>query len=581
LSLVERGLETLPAELLTYYTSAEEGEKFWEMTPLTKLDLSFNALVDVSSPSFDELCVELLSLKVRKNKLQRFRLQGAGKMRHLDVSQNELCGLEEAIACMPELRELLASFNAFSSPLALSGIENCACLQLLNLSNNQLVSFPEDVSLPHLTSLNLANNKLESLPDALICPLALLETLDLKSNKLLCLPDLSGLRSLRSLDVMDNKLSIFPRLPSRASVLANLNLGCNRLTDLDYECLTQQHSLVELLAPNNLISELNGEAIGQLSSLKVMDFASNNLKELPHQLGYLQNLNRLVIDANPLRAIRRTLYGSTVDLKAYLRTRGGDGGGVSMGGSFQSREADSNVSKAGSIAGARGIDSAIVARLRDVNAGALNLSALSLTRLDENLLLHLHELAALTTIDLSCNEGLKEFPVELTAFPTLKVLRLSRCKLGSIRQESGECFASLEQLDVSFQPISEVLLDGIIARLCLNKFHVLTLTGCSLTYLPGTLSLCQSLRELNASQNRLTSLGSVDWSKLQRLETLDVSNNSLSELSDVHRSINLAVLQLDNNNLTQIDEVGLTIAKKTKHTSTLKQLTTQHNREKV
>jgi Leucine-rich repeat (LRR) protein len=83
-----------------------------------------------------------------------------------------------------------------------------------------------------------------------------------------------------------------------------------------------QHSLFELHLHDNQLGELS-PLVALLTELKVLDISNNSLNDLPPSLGYIAALQRLLVEGNPIRAIRRSLLAqSTVELKKYLCTRG-------------------------------------------------------------------------------------------------------------------------------------------------------------------------------------------------------------------------------------------------------------------
>lgn len=73
-------------------------------------------------------------------------------------------------------------------------------------------------------------------------------------------------------------------------------------------------SLVSLHQSNHIVHL--PEEVGSLAKLKTFDASNNDISELPAALGYLPELNRLLVDGNPLRTIRRTLLtGGASSLK--------------------------------------------------------------------------------------------------------------------------------------------------------------------------------------------------------------------------------------------------------------------------
>lgn len=149
------------------------------------------------------------------------------------------------------------------------------------------------------------------------------EILDISKNYIKSLPDLSEMRSLRLLSAFNNRITCMPTLPSRGQ-LDRIHFGENLLTDLDMASLkASAGTLTELLLQGNQLS-ICPESIHSLHSLKILDLSNNCLTNLPHALGYMTSLYKILVEGNPIRTVRRTLLSTPAaeELKVYLRTRG-------------------------------------------------------------------------------------------------------------------------------------------------------------------------------------------------------------------------------------------------------------------
>ncbi len=115
----------------------------------------------------------------------------------MDVSQNELRMLPDAIGSLEDLRELDATHNKIQAlPPSLAELPS---LKKLMLAHNQLVALPElgAFNLPPLVQLVASHNALSNLPLSL-GGLADLIELDLSYNRLTTLPaGLGGMRALQ------------------------------------------------------------------------------------------------------------------------------------------------------------------------------------------------------------------------------------------------------------------------------------------------------------------------------------------------------------------------------------------------
>lgn len=165
LNLSARSLTVIPDEVFMLGTSLQEGEKFWELNPLSRLDLSSNVLRHLPSGKFELLQSDLIYLKLKDNKLDSLPtdLFACNLLQHLDLSANALTELNKFVGELNQLKELFASDNKLETlPTSLN---SCRNLQLLELQNNQLSRIPpESLSLPQLLRLDLSSNKLSIIP---------------------------------------------------------------------------------------------------------------------------------------------------------------------------------------------------------------------------------------------------------------------------------------------------------------------------------------------------------------------------------------------------------------------------------
>lgn len=227
------------------------------------------------------------------------------------------------------LKELgLAANKLTNLPQSLS---NLAHLEVLRIEENALTALPEKIGCLHkLHTLTAHTNQLTSLPSS-FAGLSNMQMLDLKKNRIESTTDcLSTLQRLKFLDLRQNRLVIFPVLPVSA-VLDQVFLGYNALSTINEDSvLRAKDSITVLDVRDNKLSDLPAN-IACLYRLKTLDMSNNDLSDLPPGLGYLKHLNHIVVDGNPLRAIRRSILSAGCEsLKKYLRTRGAPPVGVDV-----------------------------------------------------------------------------------------------------------------------------------------------------------------------------------------------------------------------------------------------------------
>lgn len=119
------------------------------------------------------------------------------------------------------------------------GISRLVNLTELNLSRNELSSFPEEIAkLYHLKKLYINQNIIKSIPDQVFSHLQHLEFLKLSTNRLSELPsDINQCVSLTYVNVSNNYLKDLQALVGLPK-LQELHVENNRLTDLPEELFT-------------------------------------------------------------------------------------------------------------------------------------------------------------------------------------------------------------------------------------------------------------------------------------------------------------------------------------------------------
>ena len=168
LTLSGRSLSSIPDIVFTLSTTLDEGDKFWEVNPLTRLDLSSNVLKDIPSGNFHLIRGDLTYLNLKDNKLQSLPADvfACNLLKYLNLSINELRDVSDSIGELTDLKELFLSNNKLATvPASLS---YCKSLQAIELQNNVLTKIPpESLNLPQLLKLNLSSNKLTEIPSSI------------------------------------------------------------------------------------------------------------------------------------------------------------------------------------------------------------------------------------------------------------------------------------------------------------------------------------------------------------------------------------------------------------------------------
>jgi Leucine-rich repeat (LRR) protein len=162
-------------------------------------------------------------------------------------------------------------------------------LNYLCISQTCLDVLAEEIgNLTNLTSLVLHSNKISTLP-ATLGKLTSLRMLDLSRNKLETIPnEITNLSQLSTLNLASNMLSVFPCM-SQNTKLSVLDLSGNKFEEFPDICYTDLVHLAEVKLNGNKLKEVP-PTVKNLSSLKVLDLADNDLISVPAEISDINKL---------------------------------------------------------------------------------------------------------------------------------------------------------------------------------------------------------------------------------------------------------------------------------------------------
>ena len=515
----------------------DEDEKFWEILPTTKVDLSQNGLAEL--PESLCLLVDVVHLQLRNNRIEALPaglFLACDRIQLVDISSNKLRKFDATLGNLRDLKELNACGNLLDS--VPSTIADCSLLQTLNISDNQITWLPDTFrNLASVVHMNLSRNRLKSLPD--IGAMKNLSLLDISWNCLQEVIDLTALHNLTFLDVAQNRLNEMPRV-APGGHLARIYVGNNSIIRID---VPLPEVLSELRINDNRLEAVSHSVLS-CQQLKSLDVRNNNITDLPPGLGYMDQLQRCALEGNPIRSIRRSLLtNSTDELKKYLRTRGGH-----------------PLSQETSQSSARSNLSPVEARLRDVNGGKLNLAGLNLARIPHEVspsnasLSHVFE--GIIAVDMS-NNGIIGFPHELLMFlPNLKELNLSKNQLwkgaDGMPPPASHSSPSIRNLNLSSNGLISRHIDNILEGY-VGFISVLVLADNKVEHLPACIERgnASNLFEMDLTGNLLQRL-ELAHVHVPCLETLLVANNQISTMDNLMGAPRLKTLALDNNSVRDV-----------------------------
>ncbi|XP_029473217.1 leucine-rich repeat serine/threonine-protein kinase 2 isoform X2 [Rhinatrema bivittatum] len=293
------------------------------------LDLSANELENVDSIS-QKCCLtlhleRLEKLELHQNTLANFPKQLCETLKcltYLDLHSNKLPAFPSYILDMQCITYLDVSRNDIGPSLDLNQKTRCPALKLLNLSYNQLTAIPEflgdvvekleelllegnkisEIRSPlHLTELrilNISKNSTVSLAQDFLTPCTKLEVFSAAMNLLDALPRFPS--KITTLKLLQNKFTVVPEEILHLPHLRSVDLSSNGIWDLPGPECWESLNLRELLLSYNQISTLNLRKNPQRwARLEKLLLSHNALKEIPPEIGFLENMTSFDVSCNP------------------------------------------------------------------------------------------------------------------------------------------------------------------------------------------------------------------------------------------------------------------------------------------
>ncbi|XP_075706047.1 transforming growth factor beta activator LRRC32 [Rhinoderma darwinii] len=501
----------LPANINALYMSKNDLRNLTK-TPLSLysfieiLDLSNNKIHFIQPDTFEDM-VNLKEISLSDNYLDRimsYKYPGIGllpNVEKLDLSKNSLYTdmigylLENA----PLLRYLSLSENSITmiSPEMFSG---APFLEELDLQNNIIMDI-EEGSFEHLLYLKKLNLAMNSITCISQFNLRQLQSLNLSKNSLQSFytSESDEEYQLRYVDLSDNKLVRFPVFPNVNNVIF-LNLSMNQIR-CGEEAPHKEYSWLE---------EDRGRNASMVNLLKLthLDLSYNNIQSITEDIFTTMPMLKFVnLSRNCIQSFS---FGDIVQLN-----------------SLEELDLSEN-------------------SIQNMSLGAGSLPSLQVLHIQNNQLQVVESrtfqhLPSITTINLQNNnvdlcgmnlETAKQNPGTHVCplfynIPTLQYLNLRQNMLETLPQYAFYG-TPLTFLDISMNlglTIKPNAIKGLESSL-----EALHIEENSLVQLNVDLPLLVQLRYLNLSGNQLTWLPS--WNKNCRLETLDLSNNSFSNLKN-------------------------------------------------
>ena len=334
--------------------------------------------------------------------------------------------------------------------------------------------------------------------------------------------DFAGLTAVEDLRIKNSpQLTSMPARAFDGLPLTKLDLGYNRLSELDQNAFSGLQSLTTLDLKSNELRLLEPSLFNGLQSLTTLDLGNNEL-EMMHSGAFsgLDSLTTLDLRSNRLRVLDADAFNG-LDSLTTLNLR-------------------SN-------------------RLRVLDPDAFNgLPALSQLYLTSNTLTWLpvdvfDGLSSLERLDLN-NNGLTFLPEDIfDGLANLTTLLLTQNALTSLEPGTFDGLSSLRSLDLQYNQLSSLDRDIFLG---LSSLIWLGLEHNQLSSLPTGIFDSLPLTRLFLDDNQLTWLSPDTFRGLSKLRTLHLENNDLGSLhSDIFEDLaDLSTLHLENIGLTSLPE---------------------------
>ena len=438
---------------------------------------------------------------------------------------------EETSAVMAMLDTTPGGVSALDNPAACATADSfLTAVPALNLTGKGVQSVAPVSVLSHLTSLQLANNDISDI--SALTSLAALTVLDLSGNKLSNVAALAPLTALTRLDLSDNRIEDVRSL-SALPLLTSLTLDGNAIGDLSP--LQFLSVLTELSLSRNALTDDMLEPLTALGALTSLDLSQNAIASFGH-LGEFPSTVEIDLSGNPivgadggtfldqciLHRDAATPYGQTV--RAIVE---GQGGGTCA-----------SVNNALLATTTLDLSNKVIADVRPLGV-----------------------LTHLTGLNLS-NNAISDVTA-LAGLTGLRTLDLANNAITDIRP-----VGPLEQLTSFNASGNPVTLDTFLSA-CIMREHPDTLSDAQTAEVNALLNIsgrsgCQAahnaLRQVQSADARNSGLTTVDYFPvMERLHSLQISNNELDDLSPLRRMQGLTRLWADNNQIASFSALsGLT-----------------------
>ena len=266
-----------------------EDDAFYGLRSLRSIDLSDNRIVALPTNIFREAANSLKELKLQNNSIGVLApglVANMNQLVALDLSKNVLTSSWMNSATFAGLIRLVLldlSFNRIEK-LDPALFKDLYTLQILNLKYNEIETIAADTFSPmsNLHTLEISHNRLRYLDGQSLNGLFALSLLAMNYNLLegIHADAFKNCSSIQDLQLSGNNLDSVPSALKDMGILKMLDLGENRIENLERSNFDGMTGLYGLRLMNNYVSNISRDLFAELPALQILNLARNKIEHV-------------------------------------------------------------------------------------------------------------------------------------------------------------------------------------------------------------------------------------------------------------------------------------------------------------
>ncbi|RZF43732.1 hypothetical protein LSTR_LSTR009155 [Laodelphax striatellus] len=261
---------------------------FQDVTNVSWLNIRGNFITDLPKDVFRSL-TKLQVLELGNNKLKNLEpgvFNNLTRLRLLNLWSNQLTDIDRAVfTSTPNLESLDLSHNSLVT-LRADVFADLSKLETINLSGNEFVTLPQNLFLdnPKLKMFTMVNQRtLKTIPSQLLANLEHLQFVQISRSQISALAKdvFWNSTSIASIMLNENQLTELPaELFKDNGEVKKIDISSNQITALPDELFKYNKKLTGLRASRNKLKFLSGNLLEGLYDLQSIDMSFNRLEEI-------------------------------------------------------------------------------------------------------------------------------------------------------------------------------------------------------------------------------------------------------------------------------------------------------------